>query len=162
MIDCWELVDVDGFKRMVEAGWIVTTLPEGAQVDIGPLAHFTAMHVQSWLPEREFVKEVLDVLEQLNGRPTSTDRCRDAYARFEEEPTAEARDALKEAYEAVPEHLRGSVLGDMDVKDIPIRMIIYGEDEIKRWPHWALAHALGHDPLPYIDVPRVPDKRGSS
>lgn len=162
LIDCWELVDIEGFERKIVEGWVVTAVPEGAHVDIGQLAHLTATDVQGWVLEREFVKEVRDAIERLNGRPTSDDRCQDAYRRFMETPTGETRAVLAAAYEAVPAHLRQYLLHDMDVKDIPIRMIIYGDKEIEQWSHRALARAQGHDPLPDIVVPQVTDPQEPS
>ena len=47
----------------------------------------------------------------------------------------------------------------MDVKDVPIRMIIYGKKEIEYWSHRILARKLGQKPLPTIDVPRIPTKK---
>jgi hypothetical protein len=44
----------------------------------------------------------------------------------------------------------------MDVKDIPIRVAIYGDGEIEGWSHYQLAKHLGTE-LPTIDVPRVKD-----
>lgn len=29
MIDCWGMVDFDGFKEKVKQGWVKTNLPEG-------------------------------------------------------------------------------------------------------------------------------------
>ena len=60
--------------------------------------------------------------------------------------------ALRAAYEAVPEHHRMYV-GDMDTKDVAVRMIIYGEQEIEGWSHRLVARARGL-PLPTIRVPK--------
>jgi hypothetical protein len=40
----------------------------------------------------------------------------------------------------------------MDVKDIPIRMVIYGEDEIENWSHRIVGRQFGMDSLPTIHV----------
>lgn len=66
---------------------------------------------------------------------------------------------MRAAYEAVPEHHRMYV-GDMDTQDIPVRMILYGEDEIEGWSHRAAARSLGNVELPTIHVPKPTD--GSS
>src|SRR5262245_1082684 len=42
MVDCWELVDLDEFKKKVASGWVVTTLPEGAEISISLLCGFHA------------------------------------------------------------------------------------------------------------------------
>lgn len=48
---------------------------------------------------------------------------------FLTQPTVNYQDLLRTAYERVPEHLRGDV-GDMDLRDTAVHMIIYGEQEI--------------------------------
>ena len=73
------------------------------------------------------------------------------------EPTVANRAKLKEAYESVPEHHRMYV-GDMDTKDIAVRMVIYGEDEIESWSHRAVARSLGDEDLPTINVPKPVDE----
>jgi hypothetical protein len=152
VVDCWGLVDFETFKQKVASGWVVTTLPEGAKVSVSLLAEFRAVGVGSWVREGEFVKEVADEIERLNGRPTTIEKCSAAYKKFLAEESEEARDFLRQAYEAVPEHNRRFVLGDMDVKDIPVRMIIYGEDEVEKWSHRQVAKSLGIEPPPTISV----------
>jgi hypothetical protein len=55
-------------------------------------------------------------------------------------------------------HNRQYVLHDMDLKDIPIRMIIYGEQEIENWSHRIAARRHGIMPLPWIKVKTVESK----
>ena len=77
-----------------------------------------------------------------------------AYERYMAEPSSKAMVAFRQKYEAVPEHLR-LYCGDMDTKDIPIRMILYGKREIESWSHYQVAKAHGEE-LPSIDVPEPP------
>jgi hypothetical protein len=86
----------------------------------------------------EKLREARDLLDQLNGRPDSIARCKTAYQAYVADPNVAHRDALREAYEAVPEHNRMYV-GDMDTKDVAIRMILFGEQEIENWSHRAVA-----------------------
>jgi len=160
MIDCWGLVNFDEFKQKIATGWVVTSLPDNARVSVSLLAHFTVTNVKTWVKEEEFIKEVADEIEKLNGRPTSMDKCQKALEQFQNEQSEEARQLLKKTYEAVPEHLR-RLFGDMDVKDIPIRMIIYGEDEIEKWSHRLVARQQGMKPLPSINVKGALKKKGS-
>lgn len=74
--------------------------------------------------DEEFVREVADQIERLNGRPTSRELCRDAAEAFAEEPSHERWLVMQEAYLRVPAHLRPYVLSDMDVKDQPIRVLL--------------------------------------
>ncbi len=160
MIDCWGLVNLEEFKQKIAQGWVVTTLPNNREVTVSLLVSFKATEVRAWVKEEEFIKEVVDEIEKINGRLTSIDKCLKAFQQFQDEQSEEARQLLKEMYEAVPEHLR-IFLGDMDVKDIPIRMIIYGEDEIENWSHRMMARHLGMKTLPSIDVKGVLKKKGS-
>ena len=78
--------------------------------------------------------EVRDDIDNLNGRPDSTGRCLAAVDVFREQPTEANRTAVREAYEAIPEHLRRYALGDMDRKDFPLRVIVTGpENQIELW-----------------------------
>lgn len=128
MVDCWELVDFDGFRQKVREGWVVTRLPEGATVQLSPLGSFRATEVRNDVPEADFVREVADLIDELQGRPTSSERCLWTWERFRSEPSEENRGELRAAYELVPVHLRDGLLGDQDVKDFPIREAIYGPD----------------------------------
>ena len=71
MIYCWEMVDVEGFIKKLKSGWVVTSLPEDAEVSVSDVTAFTAKNILFRVPESEFLKEVLDVIEELNDRPTS-------------------------------------------------------------------------------------------
>ena len=73
MIDCWNLVDFEEFKDKVRRGWVVTQPPEGAQVSVSFLAQFKAADARFWIEPDEFVKEIADEIEGLNGRPTTRD-----------------------------------------------------------------------------------------
>lgn len=85
-------------------------------------------------------------------------KCQKAWEEYDQNPTKQTRDALKEAYEGVPEKERRFILGDMDVKDIPIRMVLYGEQEIENWSHRIVAKKEGHTPLPTITVKKPVDE----
>jgi len=122
-------------------------------VSISQVASFVAKDVHSFVEPEEFIKEVAEEIEKFNVRPTAEDRCRTAYEVFQREQSEAAREKLKTEYEAIPEHLRRYVLGDMDRRDFPIRMIIYGEDEIENWSHRITSRQLGIEPLPTIHVP---------
>jgi hypothetical protein len=131
-VDCWELLDFEIFKQKVRSGWVVTQLPENARVSISGVASFIACEVRSFVDPEEFIKEVADEIEELNGRPTAADICRTAYQAFQQRQSEDARAKLKLAYEGIPGHLRRYVLRDMDAKDFPIRKIIYGQSEIEK------------------------------
>lgn len=61
-------------------------------------------------------KELKEKLSRIAGEADAHDRCLAAYHRYLTEPSEWAREALRKAYEAVPEHER-MYLGDMDTRD---------------------------------------------
>ncbi|MGW2472648.1 NADAR family protein [Streptomyces sp. NPDC001665] len=63
-------------------------------------------------------------MEELNQRPTSGERCWDAIRQYEQQPTEANRELVRAAYLAVPAHLRVYVLGDMDLQDRPLRILL--------------------------------------
>jgi predicted NAD-dependent protein-ADP-ribosyltransferase YbiA (DUF1768 family) len=60
----------------------------------------------------------------LNDRPDSTDRCLAAVEGFRRERTEANRRAIRDAYFAIPRHMRRYALGDMDSKDGPLRVLM--------------------------------------
>ncbi|HZO73625.1 MAG TPA: hypothetical protein VFB60_15600 [Ktedonobacteraceae bacterium] len=60
----------------------------------------------------------------MNGEPTTSDRCREAFFRFLDEPTRLNHERLSEAYQAVPSHWRIGVLEDVDNGDAAIAAIL--------------------------------------
>jgi hypothetical protein len=124
MIDCCGLMDYESFKHEVRVKCIVTRLPKKASVRVGNLAQFTATVAYNFVRPEEFIKEVADEIEQLNGRSTSSDRCRDAWTAYNASPTRETKQRLRKAYEAIPEHNRRYVLKDFDNKDLDILYVL--------------------------------------
>jgi hypothetical protein len=148
-----ETLDVAALRGMVEVGRIVGSVPEGARVHIQDLGSFVVQAEHYGTDPRE----LSDLLDKLNGRPDSIARCRTAYETYLADPTVAHREALRAAYEAVPEHNRRYV-GDMDTKDVGVRMILYGEEEIEGWSHRVIARASGEKNLPEIRVPKPKDE----
>lgn len=131
-------------------------LPEkGDRVVIDQLGAFTAKDWQWRVNPNALEAELHDLHEQALGKPGAIRVCRAAHEAYLKEQTSTTLEALRQAYESVPEHLR-AYCGDMDTKDIPIRMILYGEQQIENWSHYQVAKAEGM-PLPTINVPPPPD-----
>jgi len=151
MVDCWELVTFKRFEQKVAEGWVVTALPEGADVNVSPLGAYQATNVHNGVAESELVKEVADLIEELNDRPTAASRCLTCLEAYKDSPNDETKQKLRAAYEAVPAHNRRFMLGDMDVKDMPIRMVLEGEGAIDDWSHRRASKSLGL-PLPTLNV----------
>ncbi len=151
---------LEGFEQFIQEGKLLTEIPLNSIVSIYGLGRFRVTEVQYASEIEEKLIEVKDILRELNGLPSSIDLCRQAHQNYIEDPTIENRDKLKIAYENVPDHQKMYV-GDMDTKDIEVRMIIYGEDEIDNWSHYQAAKALGQ-PLPTIKVPKPKDEENNS
>jgi hypothetical protein len=131
MIDCWELVTFEEFKAKVRAGEIVTHPPDGAQINVPCCGRFKAVNGAYWVEAEEFIKEVADEIEELNGRSSTADCCYEAYNAYLADATEENLQHLRECYESVPEHSRVFILGDMDASDSAIRAVLYGEEARK-------------------------------
>lgn len=153
MIDCWGLVDIAGFKKKIKEGWIVTEIPEGGELslpNVGIIKVKESIHAFS---TDDLITLVEDTISKLNGTYIEKSKiCLEAYQAYLNEQTDENKEKLKIAYEAVPRYER-AFLGDQDVKDIPIRMAIYGEDEIENWSHRKAAKKMGLKKLPTIKLP---------
>ncbi|MFF2750033.1 NADAR family protein [Kitasatospora sp. NPDC058048] len=126
LIDCWELVTVEEFEEKLRTGWVATTLPEGGEASAHDLADWKFGEPESWLTPELLLAEIRDTIDQLNGRPDSTDRCLAAVDTFLADRTEENRAAARAAFLAVPESQRRYALGDMDSKDRPLRILVAG------------------------------------
>lgn len=124
MIDCWGLVDFAAFRQKVASGWVATTFPQGARASAHHLVDWRFDDPWSMLTPQQLIAEVADEIEHLAGRPTSEDRCRAALDRYLDDLSGENLAALRDAYHAVPEHVRMFLLGDQDAKDWPLRVLI--------------------------------------
>ncbi|WP_432196616.1 NADAR family protein [Streptomyces sp. bgisy027] len=139
MVDCWDLVTLEEFAGKLASGWVATDLADGAQASAHHLASWKFAEPRMSLTPEMLLGEIRDDIDQLNGRPDSTARCLAALDTFRGQPTEDNRAALREAYEAIPEHLRIYALGDMDSQDWPLRVLVtgpghrlerHGEDEV--------------------------------
>ena len=131
-IDCCGLIDFDTFVDKVKSGWIKTNIPDGTDLYAFPLGYFK---INKFYPRRtgeELIKEVKDIIERLNDRLTIIQLCAQAFKDWQDNPTDKNKEWLKTAYEAIPTHNRQFVLGDIDVDDIPVRVVIYGEAEFDK------------------------------
>lgn len=141
--------DLDGLRAKLEAGRVATTLDEGARASAFQLASWRFGEVVSWITPEELLGEVVDAIDRLNGRPDATDRCITAMLRYLDSRTETDRIALRAAYEAIPAHHRIFVLGDMDARDIPLRLLMseVGEtgDEYVLFEFEDGSEALGDD-----------------
>lgn len=149
-------IDLPQLEQMISKGQIVTELPVGAEVKILGLGKFTILEESYSTEVGEKLLEIKDMIKTLAGEPTSLEICVDVYDQYLKAPTKALKEALKVAYENIPEHEKMYV-GDMDVKDTAVRMIIYGDEEIENWSHYQAAKHFGKE-LPTISIPKPLDE----
>jgi len=131
----------------------------GDRVTIEQLVTFTAGEWKWSVKPESLQAEFHDLHNQVLGKPGAVKQCIEAYSNYLSKQTKETLNQLRQKYEAVPEHLR-MYCGDMDTKDIPIRMILYGKEEIKKWSHYQIAKAMNKE-LPWIKIPEPPDENSA-
>jgi hypothetical protein len=79
---CWEWVDLAGLRNKLASGWVATTIAPGARGSAHEVASWHFGEPQAWFTAEELLGEVADMLDLLNDRPDSTDRCLAAVDRF--------------------------------------------------------------------------------
>jgi hypothetical protein len=145
-------LDLASLKEAIDQGRVVSSPPIGTRVEIYQLGSF-AVTEELWSADiADILRSVPDLVDGANERPDSVGRCRLAFEAYLADPTETLRESLRIAYEAVPSRNRMYV-GDMDTKDIAVRMILYGDQEIEGWSHRVVARARGEQ-LPTITVPK--------
>lgn len=128
----------DEIKEMIEEGEITTELPKDKEFelrifDIGiyPITSENRKEYTffSFVKTKEFLKELEDDSNYFKGLPGFSEICFEKWEKYLKDKTNENKEELRKAYENVPEHKRAYLLQDMDLKDTPIRMAIYGDHE---------------------------------
>lgn len=126
LIDCWGLVTLEEFEEKLRSGWVATELPDGARASGHELAAWRFGEPRTWHTPELLLAEVRDTIDELNGRPDSTDRCLEAVDAFLADRTEDKRAAVRDAYLAIPSTRRRYALGDMDLKDWPLQVLAAG------------------------------------
>jgi predicted NAD-dependent protein-ADP-ribosyltransferase YbiA (DUF1768 family) len=135
LIDCWGLVTLEEFREKVRSGWVATTLPENGQASAHHLARWEFKNPRI-INAEALIKEVVDTVADLQGSPSSSVQFNAALSSFLADRTEESRTALRAAYVEVPQHMRRYLLGDQDMADWPVRVLIgeIGEPLMPRFP----------------------------
>ncbi|MEU7602008.1 NADAR family protein [Streptomyces sp. NPDC040724] len=123
----YEATDLAGLGKLLASGKIALD-PPGARERPDEPSKWRSRSPEP-RTDASFLLEVADEIARLAGRPTAADRCWDAIRSYQAEPTQERRARLREAYLAVPAHLRVYVLGDMDRQDRPLRILVTDQGE---------------------------------
>ncbi|GGX29046.1 NADAR family protein [Streptomyces lomondensis] len=126
LIDCWGLVTLEEFEEKLRCGWVATELPDGARASGHQLASWRFGEPRTRYTPELLLAEIRDTIDELNGRPDSTDRCLAAVDVFLADRTEENRATARAAYHAIPETRRLYALGDMDRKDEPLQVLVTG------------------------------------
>lgn len=113
IIDCWEAVDIEGFKKKIEEGWVVFP-KEGDQFDVEGLLVTVTKNKYALTPE-EFIHKIQGIILELNGRKLLVE-CKDALEAYKLNKTPLNLEILRDAYYLIPADQRMYV-GDMDTKD---------------------------------------------
>ncbi|MEU6552481.1 NADAR family protein [Streptomyces sp. NPDC046915] len=151
LVDCWGLVTLEEFEEKLRTGWVATELPEGARASGHELAAWRFGEPQTWLTSELLLAEIRDTIEQLNGRPDSTERCLAAVDAFLADRTEERRAAARAAYLAVPETQRHYALGDMDRKDRPLQVLVAGPGGRMEWPDAVVTQEMYDEAVAYFE-----------
>jgi hypothetical protein len=106
-------------------GEISNQAPTRSQVYLPGLGEFRPNSVFGRISVPDRIGEIHDMLDKLNGGSGVVWQCAQRYEQYIRAPTSEAKDALRSAYEAVPDHLR-CYCGDMDTRDTAIRKVLFG------------------------------------
>ncbi len=122
-----KLVPIDSLPSLYDGGKICNTASCGSRIVLPGLGEFSTTTDFGCVSVHDRIGELHDKLNELNGKASIVTTCAKLFERYEQEHSLEAKEALREAYEAVPEHLR-CYCGDMDTRDTVIRAVLYGED----------------------------------
>ncbi len=117
---------------LIEQGELVSQVPVHAHVQINGMGSFTVQQVNWFVLIEDKQKTIGDIFTGLTDYPGSLWRCQAAYDRYMQHPTLANRQALKEAYESVPEYFR-FYLADKYTRNYIAEIIIYGYGAIEKW-----------------------------
>jgi hypothetical protein len=113
-------VDLATLPDLFRAQILTTYVDDGTEVDIDGLGTTLCTQGNWSVQPQDRVAEIWDLARQLSGERSSISVCRDAFEVYNQKPSPDSRETLRQAYDAVPAHLR-MYCGDMDAKDGPIR-----------------------------------------
>jgi uncharacterized protein (TIGR02996 family) len=128
MVDCWGLTTFEDFKEKVRDGWVVTSIPDGARVDIHHVARFTVSGISVSGPEEEFVKDVANAIEELNGRPTAQARLVKAIGGLHQQESPDLQREFRRAYADLPAYCRTYIFGSRMERYTDLQRLLDGEE----------------------------------
>jgi len=124
-------LSMQALKKMFADEVLLCSPPPGATVCLSDLGTFEMTEAPLYCARsEEKLKEVLEMHNKLVGKEDAHDHCIKLYHQYLTHTDENARELLRKAYEAVPEHER-IYLGDMDSRDSDYIRILY-HSHIKR------------------------------
>jgi hypothetical protein len=121
------LLSIGDLPVLYEQNLICNMAPAGNRIILPGLGEFRTATDFGFVTNHDRILEAHDKLNVLNGKPSVIRICASLFEEYERNPSQQAKNALRDAYEAVPQHLR-RYCGDMDSQDTAIRTVLYGED----------------------------------
>lgn len=118
------IYDIKEIKSCFEDGIFFTRCETETKININGLGELIVK--EDYEPDNinDKYTELIEKYNQLQGKQTLHDKCKEAYYDYLEYPSEYGKKRLKELYEQIPENKR-MYLGDMDCKDYDYRRIIY-------------------------------------
>lgn len=123
-----EVIDIEKLEECIQNEKIISNLPDGSNLFIKDIGMIEILETNYSVNAYEKFREIVEDVKKLNGQQTFSEITYTLFKEYNENPSDKLKNEIKEAYEAIPSHLRKYVLGDMDAKDWPIRIIIYPEN----------------------------------
>jgi hypothetical protein len=114
---------LDQVAQRLQGGDLATSAPNGSFVVVEGLGRFQVQAGGWGVKPKERIREATDKIAKLRGENGSVHNCLQALHAYHADPREVTRERLREAYEAVPQHLR-MYCGTMDEKDGPIRSVL--------------------------------------
>ncbi|MER7733032.1 NADAR family protein [Streptomyces erythrochromogenes] len=152
----YEATDLAGLERLLATGRLALDPPHARERHDEPPKPPQRSKWETRYPEprtdESFLAEVADKISELAGRPRARDLLWDALGAWWRDPAEATLASLRDAYLAVPAHMRVYVLGDMDQQDRPLRMLLTGLGEAvdgdgpvatEKGHEWARAYFAG-------------------
>lgn len=115
-------------EDMFAQGVLCTRPKPGQWVRLGVLGHVLTGEPVYFVEPAEKVEMIKNMVLSAAGEKDAEDKCQNAYFAYLREPSDWNREALRKAYEAVPESRR-MYLGDMDTRDWDFIRILYHPDQ---------------------------------
>jgi hypothetical protein len=129
MIDCWGLVTFEEFVAKTQWGWVTNTVSPGRTLGLHHLVDVTVTTSEPAGTIDDLVKDVLNPIEELNGRPTAQERIAEAIKAFAENDTPTVRAAFLSAYSDLPCFHRKYIFGSRMEKHKDIQRLLKPKED---------------------------------